>query len=135
MSNKAAMEHYLDKHPEIDALTIMAEEDIKAFNVGEHDDYLILPDPEAGSDSNNPSAGDEWVMLLLKDPYQDYLIKFNNIMMQDDGLQFDYFKMYHPENSVVEDHIHFLNTLTSCLTTALGDWQKDGALRTKTIDE
>jgi hypothetical protein len=135
MSDKAAMEDYLDKYPHLNSLTIMADKDIESFEVGEYDDYLILPDPEAARDSSNPSAADEWCMLLLKEPYTDILVKFQNIMMEGDGLQYDYYKIYEPKETVVTDHTHFLNTLTSCLTTALGEWQKDGALKTREITE
>lgn len=122
---------YLDEQG-INSLTIMAPDEIESFEVLEQEDYIILPDPTAGKDA----TGQEWSMLLLKEPYKEFLIKFEDIVMQGSDLQFDYTLLWCPEDvEVIEDDNHFINYLTSCLANVMRELDAEGLLVRREITE
>ena len=75
-------------------------------------------------------------MLLLKEPYNEFLIKFEDIVMQGSDLQFDYTLLWCPEDvDVIEDDNHFINYLTSCLANVMRELDAEGLLVRREITE
>lgn len=68
-----------------------------AIDVLEEDDYIITEDP------TDPEVEDSWAVVLLKDPYKDWVVRFPRVIMDKGELEFDYEVIYLPEGSEFTD--------------------------------
>ena len=113
-----------DKLQGVNLYSVLVDSDTKFLDVDARDDYIVVPDPMADS----AATGDEWCVILLKEPYTDFLIRFTNIMIQGKDIQFDYVPLYIPGQNAEVDHIEFLNYLNNVLQRVMANAQQHGAL-------
>jgi hypothetical protein len=117
------LDNILDHNPKLDAVTIVGTEEYEHVDAAEHEHYLILPDPMLDSDQSDTA----WTMLLLQDPYKDFLVRVSDIITEGEDIQFDWEPLSIPEDAdEPEDHTHFLNYLTGCIANHMYEcWLND----------
>lgn len=118
------LDNILEHNPELESIVVVGTDDYNHVDASEHDHYMILPDPMADSDQRQ----DAWTMLLLKDPYKDFLVRVSDIIMEGQDLQYDWEPLSIPEDAdEPEDHTDFLNYLTGCITDHVQECIEEGA--------
>ena len=126
MSDKdEILDNILENNPKLGSIVVVGTDEYETVEAAEHEHYLILPDPMADSDQRETS----WTMLLLQDPYKDFLVRVTDIIIEGEDLQFDWEPLSAPEDAKdPEDHTHFLNYLTGCISDHIKECWLDEAV-------
>lgn len=65
--------------------------DVPEVSLEENVDYVVTEDP------TNPSDPEAWAVHILKGEYEDWVIKYNNVELDKDGLEFGYETLFTPD--------------------------------------
>ena len=92
----------------------LGEGDVVYHDVAEHDDYLLCQDPL------DPENEESWAVVLLKDPYKNWVVRFVDGIFLDKGeLEFTYEVLYTPEFDGEFTDVELANYLSSVLAEVL----------------
>lgn len=91
----------------------LGEGDVVYHDVTEHDDYLLAQDPL------DPENEESWAVVLLKDPYKNWVVRFPAIMLDKGELEFTYEVVYAPEFEGEFTDVELANYLSSILSEVL----------------
>ena len=56
----------------MEELLVIGEDVFEEVSVDEHDDYIIVPDPENEDE-------DAWAVLILRGKYENFVVRFENV--------------------------------------------------------
>ncbi len=92
--------------------------DMAEISLKENVDYAITEDP------TNPSDPEAWAVHVLTGEYEDWVIKYNNVELDKDGLEFGYETLFTPEfpegYEVVDTEIaNYFSTILGQIVTEL----------------
>lgn len=96
----------------------LGEGDVVYHDVIEHDDYLLAQDPL------DPDNEESWSVVLLKDPYKDWVVRFPAIMLDKGELEFTYEVVYAPAFEGEFTDVELANYLSSVLADVLEELHK-----------
>ena len=100
----------------------LSDELINQFDASEFEDYLIIPDPD------DPPNEDLWCLMLLKEPFNDIIIRTKDIVIEGEKLRYTWDIVFDPDKEKKSDYVHFMNVLNSCVISVLKTFKRDGAL-------
>jgi hypothetical protein len=111
--------------PNLDAAIEMGDDDIVIEEMVEHEDFLIVLDPTQEDTEN----GDDWAVILLKDPYSNWLVKFFNMEQRGGEIIFDYTLLsFGTDSDRIEfDEVELTNRLTNVLLGVIKVLHEEGA--------
>jgi hypothetical protein len=69
----------------------LRENDVPVLALEENVDYVVTEDP------TKPSDPEAWAVHVLTGEYEDWVIRYNNVELDKDGLQFGYETIFCPE--------------------------------------
>lgn len=96
--------------------------DAPEVSLEENVDYVVTEDP------TNPSDPEAWAVHILKGEYEDWVIKYNNVELDKDGLEFGYETLFMPDlpegYQVVDTEIaNYFGTILVQIVTELHEHQ------------
>ena len=107
----------------MEELLVIGEDVFEEVSVDEHDDYIIVPDPENDDE-------DAWAVLILRGKYENFVIRFENVAIntETEEMTFGYnILATGVENQEVEyDQIEFTNMCSAILSKVIADMHANG---------
>jgi hypothetical protein len=103
----------------------MGTDDIVIEEMVEHEDFLIVLDPTQGDTEN----GDDWAVIVLKDPFYNWLVKFSNMEQRGGEIIYDYTVLsFGTDADTIEyDEVELTNRLTNVLLGVVKVLHEEGA--------
>ena len=109
----------------LDSAIEMGTDDIVIEEMVEHEDFLIVLDPTQADAEN----GDDWAVIVLNDPFSDWLVKFFNMEQRGGEIIFDYEVLsFGTDADRIEfDEVELTNRLTNVLLGVIKVLHAEGA--------
>ena len=109
----------------LDCAIEMGTDDIVIEEMVEHEDFLIVLDPS----QEDVEHGDDWAVIVLKDPFYNWLVKFSNMEQRGGEIIFDYKVLsFGTDADRIEfDEVELTNRLTNVLLGVIKVLHAEGA--------
>ena len=99
---------------------VIGDDDYEHHELSEHEDYIIVEDPEGQEDS--------WCLLFVTGTYKDWVIRFDDVGLnaKTGDLGFTYQILSVTEEEIEYSETDFVNYITSALTRVMTDLHESG---------
>ena len=107
---------------------VIGDDDYEHHELSEHEDYIIVEDPEGDEDS--------WCLLFVKGPYKDWVIRFDDVALnaKTSDLTFTYHILNVSDKEIEYEETEFVNYLSSALLQVITDLHRSGAQRYQDLE-